>query len=505
MKNSLVLDFTIARRHHAAAAAFGPDGAGFDFSAAFTQLQPKNSRAEGATKTGPAAPEEKQEQDRLAEDDRPGAIALTAQVFGDAVPPVRLTPPETRKVAERQDTTEKGAAIPHETAETGPGLLTLGRGRNPPAIAATVPDVTGADPSGEALPHQRHAIPNNPKAAGPFSDALATDRRDGATREARLPPEVGPIPAVAPLPDAAVLPRAQDFAPTEPALPAPPVEAKSIAVPEGGAGPSGNPPTAPGDPVQPRVAASPVLPDRGPKAASARAANMVRPIAPPKVGGSPLQAAKRTNGESDPHLAAPAAAGPSEADPKPIAGRPDFPPLPAKDLPAPNQPSQAGADHPLPAQPEPLPIKHASEAAAQHQRPHALAQGTGRHLAEAVSRFPDHPVEVTLSPEELGRVRMTLTTSDSGLTLAMVVDRPETLDLMRRNIEHLAKDFRDLGFQNLSFSFAQGHDPGPQAKPQPAASGDGDTSRPGPEIDPRPASAPTSTVSSPGKGVDIRV
>lgn len=92
--------------------------------------------------------------------------------------------------------------------------------------------------------------------------------------------------------------------------------------------------------------------------------------------------------------------------------------------------------------------------------PAPLPHGLGHQLAQSVARFPDRPVEVTLSPEELGRVRMTLTTGDGGMTLTLVADRPETLALMRRHIDQLAQDFRDMGFQNLSFSFAHGHDPG---------------------------------------------
>lgn len=94
--------------------------------------------------------------------------------------------------------------------------------------------------------------------------------------------------------------------------------------------------------------------------------------------------------------------------------------------------------------------------------PHAL----GHRLAEIVARFPDRPVEVTLSPEELGRVRMTLATHDGALTLAIFADRPETVDLMRRHIDQLAQDFRDLGFANLSFSFShrEGTAPDPRAE-----------------------------------------
>lgn len=90
---------------------------------------------------------------------------------------------------------------------------------------------------------------------------------------------------------------------------------------------------------------------------------------------------------------------------------------------------------------------------------HHLPPGTGQRIAEAVAQFPDRPVEVTLTPEELGRVRMTLVHQDAGIVMTINADRPETLDLLRRNIDSLAQDFRDLGFRDLSFSFAGGHRP----------------------------------------------
>ncbi len=92
---------------------------------------------------------------------------------------------------------------------------------------------------------------------------------------------------------------------------------------------------------------------------------------------------------------------------------------------------------------------HATQAAA------TLPPGFGHRLAEAVAHFPDRGVELTLSPEELGRVRMMLSTHDGALTLSIQADRPETIDLMRRHIDQLAQDFRDLGFADVSFSFSR--------------------------------------------------
>jgi flagellar hook-length control protein FliK len=96
------------------------------------------------------------------------------------------------------------------------------------------------------------------------------------------------------------------------------------------------------------------------------------------------------------------------------------------------------------------------------ERPHPIAHGAaalppgfGHRLAEAVAHFPDRGVELTLSPEELGRVRMMLSTHDGALTLSIQADRPETIDLMRRHIDQLVQDFRDLGFTDVSFSFSR--------------------------------------------------
>ena len=78
-----------------------------------------------------------------------------------------------------------------------------------------------------------------------------------------------------------------------------------------------------------------------------------------------------------------------------------------------------------------------------------------RQLAEISQRMPDRPVEVALNPEELGRVRMSISTHESGITMALLVERPETLDLMRRHIDQLTQEFHALGFGNVRFLFSQ--------------------------------------------------
>jgi len=83
---------------------------------------------------------------------------------------------------------------------------------------------------------------------------------------------------------------------------------------------------------------------------------------------------------------------------------------------------------------------------------HVLAQLTG-----AARMTADRPVELALSPEELGKVKLTMNTDGNAVSVAIMVERPETLDLLRRNIEILAREMRGVGFQDVSFSFSGSH------------------------------------------------
>lgn len=79
-----------------------------------------------------------------------------------------------------------------------------------------------------------------------------------------------------------------------------------------------------------------------------------------------------------------------------------------------------------------------------------------RQVAEGLSRLNDGTVELRLSPEELGPVRMNLVNSDQGLTIHIQAERSETLDLLRRHIDLLARDLADSGFDGASFQFGGG-------------------------------------------------
>jgi hypothetical protein len=51
---------------------------------------------------------------------------------------------------------------------------------------------------------------------------------------------------------------------------------------------------------------------------------------------------------------------------------------------------------------------------------------------------------------------MNLSASDTGVAVHVLAERAETVDLMRRNIDILTREFQNLGYQNISFSFAEG-------------------------------------------------
>jgi len=82
-----------------------------------------------------------------------------------------------------------------------------------------------------------------------------------------------------------------------------------------------------------------------------------------------------------------------------------------------------------------------------------------KHIAQqvlvAIRATPDKPVEMTLNPEELGRLRMVLQTEANTANVVLQFERPETLDLMRRHIDLLSQEMRELGYEKISFSFQQ--------------------------------------------------
>ncbi len=86
-------------------------------------------------------------------------------------------------------------------------------------------------------------------------------------------------------------------------------------------------------------------------------------------------------------------------------------------------------------------------------------------LVVAAKQTSDGRVDLTLSPAELGRVRMTLLAGETGITVAIHADRDDTLDLFRRNSDALAQEFRQLGYGSVGFEFRGGGNSGQTQRP----------------------------------------
>jgi len=76
--------------------------------------------------------------------------------------------------------------------------------------------------------------------------------------------------------------------------------------------------------------------------------------------------------------------------------------------------------------------------------------------AQLADSFPNQTgkqIEIALNPEELGRVRMILSTSETGVAVSITTERPETLDLMRRHADLLSAELRRMGYEGIGFEF----------------------------------------------------
>lgn len=89
-----------------------------------------------------------------------------------------------------------------------------------------------------------------------------------------------------------------------------------------------------------------------------------------------------------------------------------------------------------------------------------------RQAAEAMTAAvdaQDQVIELKLRPEELGQLRFRIGQGETGLMLSVTADRPETLVLLRRNVDQLARHLSDLGYGSASFSFGEER-PGSQSR-----------------------------------------
>jgi hypothetical protein len=102
---------------------------------------------------------------------------------------------------------------------------------------------------------------------------------------------------------------------------------------------------------------------------------------------------------------------------------------------------------------------------------HAMPAQTASRLAYDAAQLPlGQATEVTLDPPELGRVSLVVTQTDGGLLMTITTERADTLELMRRNSELLAREFDSAGMGGTEFRFSQGGAPDHQGDPKRSAS-----------------------------------
>lgn len=95
-----------------------------------------------------------------------------------------------------------------------------------------------------------------------------------------------------------------------------------------------------------------------------------------------------------------------------------------------------------------------------------------RQVTEALVTIRGDRTEIALSPEELGRVRLIMTGPDRS-HIAIWAERPETLDLVRRNADLLTQQLADAGVGTDSMSFRRDDRAGwPDGAPRGMADGD---------------------------------
>ncbi|MCE5974045.1 flagellar hook-length control protein FliK [Sinirhodobacter sp. WL0062] len=364
---------------------------------------------------------------------------------------------------------------------------------SPPSYGAALEtsDPAPADPPVEGPPESRNSVARKTDPLGPVMAPMLPAETADSTCTAT--PVVGSGPQLAgfPLP-AAVLNAAATAAPV----------ALATATAFGATAAPGSTHRAARDPAPPSERSS--APEVAPGSVHAEAPGLLS--APGLTETSPRKA-------PDPPAAD--ASGDEETSPSPASVTPEVrrdtgpaasPPMPAPavmagDAPRDTESPEALAEVAAPATRGPgfevqavtLPPRSAAAEAP------ATPVQVSRQLAEAVGEQREGAVEVALAPEELGKVKLRLQAHDGVMNVSIQAERAETLDLMRRHADLLAREFRDLGFRDVAFSFAD-HS-GQRSAPPP----DPDEGADAPAIEPaRPMPIPLKP-SAAGRGLDLRM
>ncbi len=91
--------------------------------------------------------------------------------------------------------------------------------------------------------------------------------------------------------------------------------------------------------------------------------------------------------------------------------------------------------------------------------PLAQASQVAQHIMHALRehRFdPGAPIDLALDPPELGKLRLSVIETATGMSLLITAERAETADLMRRHLALLAEAFGQEGLDPPSVSISHG-------------------------------------------------
>lgn len=99
------------------------------------------------------------------------------------------------------------------------------------------------------------------------------------------------------------------------------------------------------------------------------------------------------------------------------------------------------------------PINQAPAGGIQSTNVSSLQKAVIHQVVAALSKPGDGVLQIRLDPPELGRISLHITATDMGHTATVMADKPDILDLMRRNEGLLQKELASAGFENLNLQF----------------------------------------------------
>lgn len=107
-------------------------------------------------------------------------------------------------------------------------------------------------------------------------------------------------------------------------------------------------------------------------------------------------------------------------------------------------------------------------------------------------------IDVSLSPEDLGRLTIKLEPTSGAVSVTLLAERPETQDLIKRHFDLLQEQLAQMGMGDLEFSFAGGKEgPSPESPHADQGADDLSAAAPSNQINAVPRAADS--------GLDIRI